>query len=106
MKDDEIIPVGFSVCFPVEHRSLNSTTLLHWTKGYETGNDSNDPVEGMDVAALLDCAFWRLGLQVQTKVVINDTVSLPLYLITKISNFLFSIDSYIILDRKSFDLLL
>lgn len=73
VKDDEIIPVGFSVCFPVEHRSLNSTTLLHWTKGYETGNDSNDPVEGMDVAALLDCAFWRLGLQVQTKVVINDT---------------------------------
>lgn len=55
-------------------QALNSASLIHWTKGYETGRSSDDPVEGMDVAALLDCAFWRRGIEAKTKAVLNDTV--------------------------------
>lgn len=70
---DDTAPVGFSVGFPTEQRGIARASLVHWTKGFETGRKTNDPVEGMDMDALLDCAFWRAGINAKTVALLNDT---------------------------------
>jgi len=65
--------VGFTFSFPAEQTGIKSATLLQWTKGFETGRGTKDPVEGMDVAALMDVAFWRNEVPATTCAVVNDT---------------------------------
>eukprot|EP01071_Lankesteria_metandrocarpae_P007172 Lankesteria_metandrocarpae@DN4606_c0_g1_i1.p1 len=66
--------VGFTFSFPCSLRKLNSATLMVWTKMFETGRQTNDPVEGQDVGHLLDKAFERNGVPMQCDAVLNDTV--------------------------------
>eukprot|EP00915_Cephaloidophora_sp_WS-2016_P010808 GHVH01015902.1.p1 GENE.GHVH01015902.1~~GHVH01015902.1.p1 ORF type:complete len:481 (-),score=46.20 GHVH01015902.1:83-1525(-) len=66
--------VAFSFSFPVEQRSLSSATLTHWTKEFETGNDTHDRLEGRDVGEVLDCSFSREGMGATVSAIINDTV--------------------------------
>eukprot|EP01054_Gregarina_sp_Poly1_P001644 Gregarina_sp_Poly_1__1643@NODE_141_length_12988_cov_478_019271_g126_i0_p4_GENE_NODE_141_length_12988_cov_478_019271_g126_i0NODE_141_length_12988_cov_478_019271_g126_i0_p4_ORF_typecomplete_len507_score62_55Hexokinase_1/PF00349_21/5_3e49Hexokinase_2/PF03727_16/1_2e43_NODE_141_length_12988_cov_478_019271_g126_i014332953 len=69
------VPLGFSLSFPCELRSLDSATLLEWTKGFETGRATADPVEGLDVVTLLDMAFWRQQINAKVKGVVNDATA-------------------------------
>eukprot|EP01055_Gregarina_sp_Pseudo9_P005902 Gregarina_sp_Pseudo_9__5901@NODE_933_length_2053_cov_117_258193_g875_i0_p1_GENE_NODE_933_length_2053_cov_117_258193_g875_i0NODE_933_length_2053_cov_117_258193_g875_i0_p1_ORF_typecomplete_len502_score111_38Hexokinase_1/PF00349_21/8_1e45Hexokinase_2/PF03727_16/1_9e42_NODE_933_length_2053_cov_117_258193_g875_i03831888 len=66
------VNVGIALSFPCQVNALDSATLLEWTKGFETGRATSDPVEGLDVVTLLDMAFWRAELNAKTKAVVND----------------------------------
>eukprot|EP01053_Blabericola_migrator_P010575 Blabericola_migrator_1__10574@NODE_5_length_29060_cov_171_088642_g4_i0_p6_GENE_NODE_5_length_29060_cov_171_088642_g4_i0NODE_5_length_29060_cov_171_088642_g4_i0_p6_ORF_typecomplete_len505_score85_26Hexokinase_2/PF03727_16/3_1e45Hexokinase_1/PF00349_21/9_7e42DUF2637/PF10935_8/7_8e03DUF2637/PF10935_8/3_4e02DUF2637/PF10935_8/1_3_NODE_5_length_29060_cov_171_088642_g4_i021423656 len=66
------VSCGFVLAFPCTVNSVNSATLLEWTKGFETGRATEDPVEGLDVATLLDMAFWRAEINAKTRAVVND----------------------------------
>lgn len=72
---EEKLQVVFSLPFPVEQRCISSASLIHWTGGFETGRATIDPVEGTDLDALLNCAFYRMNLEAQTQAVINDTAA-------------------------------
>lgn len=67
--------IAFMCAFPVEQTSMAHGVLLNWTKGFETGNDTDDPVVGRDVTVLLTAALKRAGL-IHTKVgwTGNDTI--------------------------------
>lgn len=67
--------IAFTFSFPLRQDAIDSGELICWTKEFETGNDTNDPVVGQDVALLMNQAFQRNGL-LSTKVacLINDTV--------------------------------
>eukprot|EP01056_Protomagalhaensia_sp_Gyna25_P000381 Protomagalhaensia_sp_Gyna_25__380@NODE_117_length_5131_cov_535_123331_g91_i0_p2_GENE_NODE_117_length_5131_cov_535_123331_g91_i0NODE_117_length_5131_cov_535_123331_g91_i0_p2_ORF_typecomplete_len485_score88_95Hexokinase_2/PF03727_16/1_9e41Hexokinase_1/PF00349_21/1_2e34_NODE_117_length_5131_cov_535_123331_g91_i01181572 len=67
------VPLGLAISFPCQIRSLTTNAfLMKWTKGFETGRETNDPVEGLNVATLLDMAFWRSETQAKTKAVVDD----------------------------------
>ncbi|EZG43878.1 hexokinase [Gregarina niphandrodes] len=66
------IPVAFVVPFACEQSGPKSARLLNWTKGFETGRKTNDPVEGLDMATLLDMAFWRKEMNARCVTVLND----------------------------------
>lgn len=68
------IPVGFTFSFGTNQKSLKCATLTGWTKDFETGMATNDPVVGRDVGALLDNAFARKGMRARVVAVLNDTV--------------------------------
>lgn len=74
VNDSEVI-IGCSVGFPCEQRGCDSATLLNWTKGFQTGRSTNDEVEGMDIAALLNCAFFRRSKEFRIKSITNDAVA-------------------------------
>jgi len=63
------ILLGFTFSFPVEQTSLNSGTLIHWTKGFQTSG-----VEGNDVVALLNKAFSNKHVPAEVVALANDTV--------------------------------
>jgi len=67
--------LAFTFSFPIKQNSIESGTLITWTKEFETGCSTNDPVVGQDVGMLMNQAFKRCGLPL-TKVccLINDTV--------------------------------
>lgn len=67
-------PLGFTFSYPCVMRSLDSASLIVWTKGFETGRDTDDPVEGCDVAELMNAAFKRKSLPLRVNCVANDTV--------------------------------
>lgn len=82
-------PLGFCVSFPCELRSIKSGALLEWTKvnignwnfilqGFETGRATADPVEGLDIATLLDMACWRHKFGARVTAVTNDTIAMLL----------------------------
>ena len=69
-KQDAIYPLGHTFSFPTHQTSLNTGTLIHWTKEIETKD-----VVGHDVTTLLTAALARQGLtNVLPKAIINDTV--------------------------------
>lgn len=75
------VSLGFTFSFPVNQLSINSGTLIRWTKGFTTQG-----VEGKDVVKLLEDAFQRKNigakvsysafvlLTVQIVALANDTV--------------------------------
>eukprot|EP01057_Protomagalhaensia_wolfi_P004937 Protomagalhaensia_wolfi_Nauph_80__4936@NODE_519_length_2389_cov_10_600000_g387_i0_p1_GENE_NODE_519_length_2389_cov_10_600000_g387_i0NODE_519_length_2389_cov_10_600000_g387_i0_p1_ORF_typecomplete_len490_score112_96Hexokinase_2/PF03727_16/9e42Hexokinase_1/PF00349_21/2e39_NODE_519_length_2389_cov_10_600000_g387_i08172286 len=65
-------PLGVAISFPCQVRTLTNACLIEWTKGFETGRATNDPVEGLNVATLLDMAFWRSQTQAKTRAVVDD----------------------------------
>lgn len=65
---------GFTFSYPCAGRRLDSAALMVWTKGFETGRDTNDPVEGCDVGELLNRAFARRRIPLKVNCVCNDTV--------------------------------
>jgi hexokinase len=96
--------VGFTFSFPVQQTSINSGTLIQWTKGYAPVPPhhatchcmrtpllmawlsacvvSHNPicsfecvgVVGHDVAGLLQAAFVERGIDVHVSALVNDTV--------------------------------
>lgn len=67
---DRLVKCGFTFSFPCMQHSINSATLISWTKGFcATG------VEGNDVVAMLADAVKRQNrIQVEIVAVVNDTV--------------------------------
>ncbi|KAJ2395330.1 hypothetical protein GGI23_004348 [Coemansia sp. RSA 2559] len=63
------VPMGFTFSYPVHQTSLNSGTLVQWTKGLNVPG-----CVGRDVVRLLQDALLRLGLRVKVVALVNDTV--------------------------------
>ncbi|KAF8938992.1 glucokinase [Haplosporangium gracile] len=75
LANDAVIPkesqleLGFTFSFPVLHTSVNSGTLIAWTKGYDChGMVGKDPAESLQQALL------GRNLSVNVAVLMNDTV--------------------------------
>lgn len=73
-KGKEELGIGFTFSFGMIQKTINCGILTEWTKDFETGIDTNDPVIGQDVCALLDSAFQRRRVKAKTTAVLNDTV--------------------------------
>eukprot|EP01071_Lankesteria_metandrocarpae_P001566 Lankesteria_metandrocarpae@DN1659_c0_g1_i1.p1 len=65
---------GFTFSFPCTQRVLASANLLEWTKGFETGRATPDPVEGCDVQQLMTVSLQRRGVPLNVTAVLNDGV--------------------------------
>ncbi|XP_062087573.1 hexokinase-1-like [Humulus lupulus] len=61
--------LGFTFSFPVMQSSIDSGTLIKWTKGF-----SIDDAVGQDVVAELTRALERQGLDMRVSALVNDTV--------------------------------
>eukprot|EP01056_Protomagalhaensia_sp_Gyna25_P001445 Protomagalhaensia_sp_Gyna_25__1444@NODE_172_length_4653_cov_470_453186_g134_i0_p1_GENE_NODE_172_length_4653_cov_470_453186_g134_i0NODE_172_length_4653_cov_470_453186_g134_i0_p1_ORF_typecomplete_len512_score88_07Hexokinase_1/PF00349_21/3e53Hexokinase_2/PF03727_16/1_7e46_NODE_172_length_4653_cov_470_453186_g134_i0941629 len=70
----EPFPLGFTFSYPCVSSSLMEAKLVVWNKGFETGRETDDPVEGRDVCELLNQAFKRRRVPLETNCVANDTV--------------------------------
>lgn len=66
--------LGFTFSFPCVQSDLNVSILEAWTKGFDTGRATNDPVVGQDVVKLLTAALKRKNLAINCAAVVNDTV--------------------------------
>jgi len=65
-----LLPVGFTFSFPCKQESLDSASLIAWTKGF-----SAPGVEGKNVVTMLKDAIDRRGdMQCNVVAVVNDTV--------------------------------
>ena len=61
--------LAFTFSFPVEQSALNAGILLNWTKGFTAS-----AVEGKDVVALLEEAFFRKNIKnISVAALANDT---------------------------------
>lgn len=70
VKQDGRYLLGHTFSFPTHQTSLNSGTLIHWTKEIETTG-----MDGNDITTLLTAALRRQGLMnVLPQAIINDTV--------------------------------
>lgn len=63
------IPLGFTFSFPVKQMSLNSGSLIEWTKGFTTTG-----VQGEDVVRLLQQALDKTAVDMKVVALCNDTV--------------------------------
>ncbi|CAA0814685.1 Hexokinase-1 [Striga hermonthica] len=61
--------LGFTFSFPVMQNSINSGTIIRWTKGF-----SIDDAVGQDVVAELAKALQRKGVQMRVAALVNDTI--------------------------------
>jgi len=66
--------IAFTFSFPLVQHSLANGELICWTKEFETGMATDDPVEKQDVCELLNAAFRRQGMGSFVGAVANDTV--------------------------------
>merc|ERR1712183_22089 len=65
-----LLPVGFTFSFPCKQDSLDSASLITWTKGFSASG-----VEGENVVTMLKEAIQRRGdVQCNVVAVVNDTV--------------------------------
>ncbi|KAJ1848133.1 hypothetical protein LPJ70_001176 [Coemansia sp. RSA 2708] len=63
------VHMGLTFSYPVQQTSINSGTLVQWTKGLNVPG-----CVGRDVVRLLQDALLRLGLRVKVVALVNDTV--------------------------------
>jgi len=69
-KANTVYPLGFTFSFPCAQQSLNSATLVTWTKGFDCSD-----VVGRDVVELLQEAINRRNdVSVKCLALVNDTV--------------------------------
>ncbi|XP_073299290.1 hexokinase-1-like [Primulina huaijiensis] len=61
--------LGFTFSFPVMQNSINSGSLIRWTKGF-----SIDDAVGQDVVAELTKALQRKGVEMRVAALVNDTI--------------------------------
>jgi len=67
---DSVLPVGFTFSFPCKQDSLDSATLITWTKGFTAKG-----VVGKNIVTMLKDAIKRRGdIQCNVVAVVNDTV--------------------------------
>ncbi|KAJ2781317.1 hypothetical protein H4R18_002945 [Coemansia javaensis] len=64
------LSIGFTFSYPIDQTSINSGTLLYWTKGLDVPG-----CVGRDVVRLLEDALLRVGLRARVAGVASDTVS-------------------------------
>jgi len=70
IQSDTTYPLGHTFSFPINQTSLNTGTLIHWTKEIETQG-----VEGAEITALLTAALERKKMSnILPQAIINDTV--------------------------------
>ncbi|KAL8144126.1 hypothetical protein V2J09_017158 [Rumex salicifolius] len=62
--------VGFTFSFPVKQTSVDSGTLIKWTKGFAVSGTA-----GRDVVACLNEAMERQRLDMKVSALVNDTVA-------------------------------
>jgi len=74
-EDIGLLDIGLTFSFPCKQHGINSTDLEEWTKEFETGRATNDPVENRDVCELLNVAFKRNNIKAHVNAVVNDTVA-------------------------------
>jgi hexokinase len=67
--NERTFKLGFTFSHAVHQQSINSGTLIRWSKGFDI-----DGVVGRDICALLQNAFDDLALPVRVTALINDTV--------------------------------
>eukprot|EP01068_Selenidium_serpulae_P009270 Selendium_serpulae@DN5194_c0_g1_i1.p1 len=70
---DQTVDVGFTFSFGMNQTGLTSGSLVTWTKEFETGRATDEPVEGEDVCALLEAALRRNDVPARIVAVMNDT---------------------------------
>ncbi|XP_059202062.1 hexokinase HKDC1-like [Centropristis striata] len=63
------LPAGFTFSFPCEQTSIDTGTLVSWTKGFKATN-----CEGNDVVSMLREAIKRAEFDLDIVAVVNDTV--------------------------------
>ncbi|KAG0348135.1 glucokinase [Podila humilis] len=63
------LELGFTFSYPVLQKSINSGTLIQWTKGFQA-----EGLVGQDPAAFLQKAFVERGVPIRVAALINDTV--------------------------------
>eukprot|EP00919_Chromeraceae_sp_WS-2016_P052695 GHVR01125093.1.p1 GENE.GHVR01125093.1~~GHVR01125093.1.p1 ORF type:complete len:498 (+),score=73.23 GHVR01125093.1:169-1662(+) len=68
------VSIGFTFSFPARQDHLDHYLMLKWTKGFETGMMTDDPVEGRDVGQLLREALKRNIVNANLVAVMNDTI--------------------------------
>ncbi|XP_051113248.1 hexokinase-1-like [Andrographis paniculata] len=61
--------LGFTFSFPVLQNSINSGTLIRWTKGFNI-----DDAVGQDVVEELSKALERKGVEMRVAALVNDTI--------------------------------
>ncbi|PIN26046.1 Hexokinase [Handroanthus impetiginosus] len=61
--------LGFTFSFPVMQTSINTGTIIRWTKGF-----SIDDAVGQDVVAELTKALKRKGVEMRVAALVNDTI--------------------------------
>jgi hexokinase len=67
---ESCLPVGFTFSFPCVQHSINSASLIAWTKGFQC-----EGAEGEDCVRLLEEAIERRGdLKCKIVAIVNDTV--------------------------------
>lgn len=71
---DKQINIGFTFSFPSSQTAINRAKLVNWTKQFETGRQTNDPVEGIDVGLKLQEALDKKNVNAKVVAVVNDTV--------------------------------
>lgn len=73
-KDGQEVKIGFTFSFPSEQAKLNQSILTVWTKDFETGRNTSDPVEGVEIGRLFKKALDSKGLKSEVVAILNDTV--------------------------------
>lgn len=68
-RQEEVFDLGFTFSFPVDQVSINSGTLIRWTKGFTIPD-----AVGKDVCSMLQEALDELNLPVRVAALVNDTV--------------------------------
>ncbi|KAG8380029.1 hypothetical protein BUALT_Bualt07G0151000 [Buddleja alternifolia] len=61
--------LGFTFSFPVMQTSINTGTIIRWTKGF-----SIDDAVGQDVVSELTKALKRKGVEMRVAALVNDTI--------------------------------
>lgn len=69
----EALDLGFTFSFAIDQKRLDRAIATGWTKGFETGTATKDPVIGRDVCTLLDVACERNGVPAKVAAALNDT---------------------------------
>ncbi|XP_042509360.1 hexokinase-2, chloroplastic-like isoform X2 [Macadamia integrifolia] len=61
--------IGFTFSFPIKQTSIDSGTLIKWTKGFAVSGTA-----GKDVVACLNESMERQGVEMHVSALVNDTV--------------------------------
>ncbi|EZG79345.1 hexokinase [Gregarina niphandrodes] len=70
-----VVDVGFTCSFGIQQKTIDKAVLTQWSKGFETGTGTNDPVVGQDVGAMVNEAFHRQNINAKVNCILNDTLS-------------------------------
>lgn len=74
LAERRLYQIGFTFSYPMRQAALNEAFCTSWNKGWETGRNTDDPVEdGADIASLTNVAFDKLKVPARVAALLNDT---------------------------------